>query len=416
VICVVGLGLEGTASASPRGRRLLARAEVIIGADRHLAMVDGCAADRVRWDGAPDHLGELIHASGGAVTVVLASGDPNLFGVGATLLEALGADAVDVEPSVSSLQLALARARVPAAGAALLSAHGRPLTAAAGQAAAVRRAAILTDTRHDPAAVAAALLDAGVEPAARLVVCERLGGPQERVREGTVGEPPEGPFDPLSVVVLDRLAAPGPGIGRPDEEYEHQAGQVTKAEVRAIFVAALDPGPGDVVWDVGAGSGSIAVEAGRLATQGAVYAVERLAERAEQARRNAVRSWNVEVLTGEALELLPRLPAPDAVFLGGGGEVIGQLVELCLGRLRERSSPVPGRLVAGLATLESVLEATGRLRRDGVEWRVSQVSIARGRDLGGRLGWDALNPVHVLAARVPRFTARNLRFRGDPET
>src|SRR5207237_2014241 len=156
------------------------------------------------------------------------------------------------------------------------------------------------------------------EPDARFVVCERLGGPDERVVEGTVGTPPEGPFDGLSVVVLDRAAAHGPGIGRPEEEYEHEAGQVTKAEVRAIVLAALDPGPEDVVWDVGAGSGSVAVEAGRLAARGAVYAVERRPERAEQARRNAARSWNVEVLTGEAAEVLPRLPAPDAVYLGGG--------------------------------------------------------------------------------------------------
>ena len=402
MISVVGLGLEGVASASPRGRRLLARAEVIVGADRHLAMVEGCPADRVRWDGAPDHLCELLDSHAGAAVVVLASGDPNLFGIGATLVDRLGGEAVDVEPSVSSLQLALARARVPAAGAALLSAHGRPLPTAAGQAAAFRRSAILTDGDHGPGAVAAALREAGVESAARLVVCERLGGRDERVRVGTVGRPPQAPFDRLSVVVVDRRAAPGPWVGRPEEEYEHDAGQVTKAEVRAVVLAALDPGPEDVVWDVGAGSGSVAVEAGRLAARGAVYAVERRPERAEQARRNAARSWNVEVLTGEAREVLPRLPPPDAVFLGGGGDEVGALVDLCLERLRQRSSPVPGRLVAGLATLESVLEATRALGRTGVEWRLSQVSVARGRELGGRLGWEALNPVHVLAARIAR--------------
>jgi len=190
---------------------------------------------------------------------------------------------------------------------------------------------------------------------------------------------------------------------------------VTKAEVRAMVVAALDPGPEDVVWDVGAGSGSVAIEAGRLARRGAVYAVERRPERAEQARRNAARSWNVEVLTGEALELLPTLPAPDAAFVGGGGEEIAGLIELCLVRLGERCCPVRGRLVAALATLDSALEAANVLRRAGLEWRLSQVSVARARELGGRLGWEALNPVHVLSARVPRFTPRNLRFSGDPE-
>jgi precorrin-6B C5,15-methyltransferase / cobalt-precorrin-6B C5,C15-methyltransferase len=404
VIAVVGVGLEGLPSASPRGRRLLERAEVIVGVERHLALVEACPGRRVRWSGAPDDLEPLLAAQPDARTVLLASGDPNLFGIGATLAERLGRDAVDVEPSVSSLQLALARAGVPAAEATLVSAHGRPLGAAAGLAAAAGRAAILTDAAHPPAAVAAALAEAGVEPEARLVVCERLGGPAERVREGTVAAPPPGPFDSLSVVVLDGCAAPGPGVGRPEEEYEHPGGQVTKAEVRAIVLAALDPGPRDVVWDVGAGSGSVAVEAGRLAARGAVYAVERRPERAEQARRNGARSWNLEVLVGEALEVLPGLPPPDAVFLGGGGEVVAELVALSVRRLRERASPRPGRLVAGLATLDSVLEATAALGRAGCEWRLSQVGVARARPLGGRLGWEALNPVHVLAARVPRGT------------
>ena len=144
------------------------------------------------------------------------------------------------------------------------------------------------------------------------------------------------------------------------------------------------------------------MEAGRLAPHGAVYAVERRPERAEQARRNAAWSWNIEVLTGEASELLPRLPAPDAVFLGGGGDAIGSLAELCLRRLGEHPAQIAGRLVASLATLESLAEAVASLRRAGLEWRLSQVTIARGRDLAGRLGWEALNPVQILSARVPR--------------
>ena len=402
MIGVVGLGLEGLPSASPRGRRLLSQAKVIVGAERHLAMVADCPAQRLRWDGVPSHLGELLAGHAGLPTVLLASGDPNLFGIGASLVERLGPESVDIEPSVSSIQLALARARVPVAGTALLSAHGRPLRAAAGQAAAGRRAAILTDAENDPAALAVALRLSGVEPEARLVVCERLGGDDERIREGTVAEPPGGPFDALSVVVLDRRAAPGPGLGRPEAAYEHDAGQITKSEIRAITLGALDPGPEDVVWDLGAGSGSVAVEAGRLAPRGAVYAVERRSERAEQARRNAAWSWNVEVLTGEAADLAPALPAPDAVFVGGGGGAIGNLLELCLDRLAERSSPIAGRLVANLATLESLAEAVAALRRSTLEWRVSQVTIARGRDLGGRVGWEALNPVQILSVTVPR--------------
>jgi precorrin-6B C5,15-methyltransferase / cobalt-precorrin-6B C5,C15-methyltransferase len=402
MIRVVGLGLEGLASASPRGRRLLAGARVVVGTERHLALLEGLAARRVLWHGAPADLPALLEGHESCSTVLLASGDPNLFGIGASLVERLGRGAVDVEPSVSSVQLALARAGVPVAGTAVLSAHGRPLAAAAGRAAATRRAAILTDPDHDPGSVAVALLGAGVESSARIVVCERLGGPEERVREGTVGDPPRGPFEPLSVLVLERRSAPGPGVGRLETEYVPGGGMVTKAEVRAIALAALDLGDEDVVWDVGAGSGSMAVEAGRLAAAGAVYAVERRPERAERARQNAASSWNVEVLTGEALELLPGLPAPDAVFVGGGGAEVAEIVALSLRRLAERPSPVAGRLVACLAAVESVLEAAAEMRRAGLECRLAQVSVARGRDLAGRLGWQALNPVHVLSASVPR--------------
>jgi len=401
LISVVGIGLEGIGSASPRGRRLLAQASVVVGTDRHLALAGESSAQRLCWDGSPDSLEPLLAAHASDRTVLLASGDPNLFGIGSSLIERLGPDAVDVEPSVSSLQLALARARVPGAGTALLSAHGRPLAAAAGLAASSRRAAILTDPRHDPAALAAALLELGVEENARLVVCERLGSPSERVRESSLGHCPPGPFDPLAVVVLDRRSGPGPGLGRPEAAYEH-SGQITKSEVRSISLAALDPGPDDVVWDVGAGSGSVAIEAARLACRGAVYAIERRPDRAQQARGNSARSWNVEVLVGEAVELLPRLPTPDAIFLGGGGDQIGALLQICLTRLGERSSPLPGRLVANLATLDSVVEAVAVLRLAGLSWNLSQVSVARARELAGRLNWEAQNPVHVLAVRMPR--------------
>ena len=409
MIHVVGIGLDGLAGCGPRGRRLIAGAEQIVGTARHLDLLGeaGAAGQRVHWDGSPGAIETLLAGHRDHRVVLLASGDPNLFGIGASLRRSLGAAAVDVEPGVSSLQLALARAAVPGAGTALLSAHGRPLATAAALAARERRAAILTDPGNGPQALATALAGAGVEAEARLVVCEQLGGPDERVREGTVGAPPAPPYGALAVVVLDRLASPGPGIGRPEREYEHAGGQVTKGEVRAIALAALDIASEDTVWDVGAGSGAVAIEAGRLAARGVVYAVERRSDRAEQARRNAASSWNVEVICGDAGAVLPGLPDPDAVFLGGGGSATGALVDTAAERLGQRQSPLPGRLVANLATLESVMEVTQALRRRGLAWAVSQISVARGRDLGGRLGWEALNPVHIVRAEVPRAMVRS---------
>jgi precorrin-6Y C5,15-methyltransferase (decarboxylating) len=398
-LAVVGVGLDGT---SARGRRLLERAEAIVGARRHLELA-GAGGRAVAWDGLLPDLDTILAGRDGSRTVLLATGDPNLYGIGASLIARHGHDAVDVEPAVSSLQLALARAGVPAAGTALLSCHGRPLAAAIGPARAARRAAILTDPRNHPGVVAEALAAAGVEGRARLIVAERLGG-DELVRCGTVAEPPAPPYDPLSVVVVEREAAAGPGLGSDESRYEHEAGQVTKAEVRAIAVAALDPARDDVVWDLGAGSGSVAIEAGRLADRGAVYAVERAPDRAAMLRRNLARhaSWNVEAVEAEALAAIAELPAPDAVFVGGGAGHLTALIEASIAAVRRRRSAVPGRLVANLATMESVLEAAGACRRPGIDWRLSQVQVARGRQLAGRLGWEALNPVHVLAARVSR--------------
>lgn len=402
-LAVVGIGLEGLPLMSPRARRLLEDAECVVGSRRHLklAAIDSRALE---WDGSMPALEAALAGRDASRTVLLASGDPNLFGVGSTLLGRFGADQIDIEPAVSSLQLALARAGVPMVGTALLSCHGRPLVAAVGPALAARRFAILTDPTNHPGAVVAALMEAGIEPCARLVVAERLGDEEEVVRSGTLDSPPPPPYDPLAVVVVECEAASGPRLGADESEYEHDAGQVTKAEVRAFAIAALDPARDDVIWDIGAGSGSVAIEAARMADRGAVYAVERDHTRVEMLRRNLARhcSWNVEAVEGEAGRVLAQLPAPDAVFIGGGGLEIGLLVTASAAAIRRRHVAVPGRLVANLTTIESTQEAIAACRAAGVQWRLSQVQVSRARDLAGRLGWVALNPVHVLAAKVKR--------------
>jgi precorrin-6Y C5,15-methyltransferase (decarboxylating) len=402
-LAVVGIGLDGVSGMSPRGRRLLEAAESVVGCRRHLEL-SNAGSRAVEWNGAIADLEIALAGRDGSRTVLLASGDPNLYGVGSTLLRRYGAGCVDVEPAVSSLQLALARAGIPMAGTSLLSCHGRPLAAAVGPALAARRIAILTDPDNHPGVVASALIESGVEPRARLVVAERLGAGDELIRSGTVGAPPPPPHDPLAVVVVERRAASGPRIGLDESEYEHDAGQVTKAEVRAITIAALDTARDDVVWDVGAGSGSVAIEAARLAERGAVYAVERDRTRAETLRRNLARhsSWNVEVLEADACSVMTRLPSPDAVFIGGGGADVEALVSGSIAAVRRRHAEVPGRLVANLATVESTQEAVAACRAAGIEWRLSQVQVSRARDLAGRLGWEALNPVHVLTAKVDR--------------
>lgn len=401
---VVGVGLEGPAGMSPRGRRLLHAASTVVGSERQLTLVDAAADTRaIVWSGRLADLLVRLTGLSGETTVLLASGDPNLFGVGATLATRFGASSVDIEPAVSSVQLALARAGVPIESTALLSVVGRQLTAL-GPARFARRIAVLVDRDNTPEAVAQWLLRNGFERDANAVVAERLGGADECVRHGSLGALPPGPHDPLSVLVVERPAAEGPGIGYDEARYEHRDGQVTKAEVRAVTLAALDVAADDVVWDIGAGCGSVAIEAARLARSGAVYAVERDTDQVALLRINVAAhgSWNVEVVEGEALDVCDSLPDPDAVFIGGGGRDLPDIIQRAIAALRRRRAVSPGRLVANLATLESVVAATEILPAAGLSWRVSQLQVARGRDVGGRLGFAALNPVFVVSAEVPR--------------
>jgi precorrin-6Y C5,15-methyltransferase (decarboxylating) len=372
---------------------------LVVGHRRHLelAAVNG---EAVEWDGSLGSLDGLLEGYGEGEAVLLASGDPDLFGLGSSLLVQLGAEAVDVEPAVSSFQLALARAGVPVAGTALLTVHGRPLAAAVGPALGARRSAILTDLHNHPGVVIAALREAGMESSARVVVAELLGGPEERIREGTLADPPERPFDALAVLVVDRQGSRGDGWGRPESEYGIDGDMVTKGEVRAIALAALDPASEDVIWDLGSASGSVAIEAGRRAIRGAVYAVERRSDRFQALQSNLSRhgSWNVEAILADAGQAMGGLPPPDAVFLGCGP----QLMAAAVVSIRRRAAPIRGRLVANLASLESVIEALTLCRSLGLEPRICQVQVSRGRDLGGRLGWEALNPVHILSVEVGR--------------
>ncbi len=401
---VVGVGLAGRAGMSPRGRLLLDRAEVVVGSPRQLEQVGTAAHQRrVLWHGKlPELIGQLDGLAADR-SVLLASGDPNMYGIGASLVARFGSATVDMEPAVSSLQLALARAGLPFVSTALLSVVGRPLNAL-GPARFARRAAILTDEQNDPAAAARFLIDLGLEPEAQAFIAERLGAEDERIRVGELGSLPSAPYDPLTVLVVQRQAACGPSSGQDESLYAHRRGQVTKAEVRAVALAGLDISPEDVVWDVGAGCGSVTVEAARLAAAGSVYAVERERTQIELLQQNLASqgSWNVAVSEGDALAVMPSLPVPDAVFVGGGGRDLAPILQLGITALRRRRAAVPGRVVATFATLEAVSDAYHVCLAEGLRLRISQVQVARAREVGGRLALAALNPVFVLVAQVSR--------------
>jgi precorrin-6Y C5,15-methyltransferase (decarboxylating) len=340
-------------------------------------------------------------ADRGRRVAVLASGDPLFFGIGPWLTRRLGRERVRVYPGIGSVQLAFARLGESWHDATVLSAHGRPLRPVVERALASSKLAVLLDQEHTAAVVARAFIDAGMEPHAAAWVMQRLGGPAERVVSGALGDVLDTECDPLSVLVVlrdpARVRGPAPRLGLPDTMYARARGQITKAEVRAVSLARLAPRAGDTVWDVGAGSGSVTIEAAGLCRPGTVYAVERRPEQqacvVENVRRFGVA--NARLVEGEAPETLSSLPDPDAVFVGGSGGRLTAILGACLERLRPG-----GRLVANLATLEALHEATRCLAERGLSGELAQVSVARGTTVAGRTRLAALNPVFVLSTRV----------------
>lgn len=390
---------------SAAARVAIAGAQLLVGGERHQAFFPDHPADRVMIRSDMDSLAcQLARAAdGGQRVVVLASGDPLFFGIGSSLARRLGPGRIRVIPSVSAVQLAFARIGEGWEDATVLSAHGRPLAPVVQQALGSARLAILGDDEHTPATMARALLDAGMEPGARAWVLERLGGPAERVRAGTLAEVPTWVAHPLSVLVVLRdpavVRGVPPRLGLLDEVFSHQRGQITKAEVRAVSLARLAPRPGDLVWDVGAGSGSVSIEVADLCRPGRVFAIERQPDQRTCITENIDRfgADNVVVVPGEAPTVLADLPNPDAVFVGGSGGQLREILALSLSRLM-----AGGRLVLNLATLESLSEATACLAEHGRAYDLTQISVARGVGIGTATRLAALNPVFVLSTRVTR--------------
>jgi precorrin-6Y C5,15-methyltransferase (decarboxylating) len=403
VVVVVGIPPAGIEAVDPRGRAAIDTATLLCGAQRHLDEVPPHGEERMVIGDVEACIERLRQRGPKEQAVVLATGDPLCFGIGATLVRRLGRAHVTIVPAVSSIQAAFARAGVPWDDARILSAHGRELAPVVPHALDARASAILCGPDATPDRVARALLDGGMEDC-RCVVAEQLGGPVERVVDATLSAVARGSFDPLSVVVLDRdpaavrVAAPG-DFGRPESSYAHAGGMITRAEVRAVGLSLLRPGGATVIWDVGAGSGSIGIEAAGLAPGARVYAVERDEEQLVHLRANAAsRSDAVEVVAGSAPEALAGLPDPDRVVIGGHGGRLGEII----GVVRQRMRP-GGRVVAHFATLDGVIVARSAL--GGWSPQVVALNVARGVDVPGErtsLRLRAEDPVFLLHAEAPR--------------
>jgi precorrin-6B C5,15-methyltransferase / cobalt-precorrin-6B C5,C15-methyltransferase len=393
-VTVVGVGADGWDGLSPAARRAVEGADVLRGSARQLALVPApVTADRVPWPSplAPA-VAQLPAAHPGRRVVVLASGDPMLSGIGTSLVRAFGPAAVQVVPHPSSVSLACARLGWAVESAQVVSVVGRPLSLVVPHATPGRRLLVLGSDAASPAELARLLAGAGYG-ASRLTALAQLGGPDERRFTGRACDWPHAQTDPLVLTAVEVAADPGtvplpPVPGLPDDAYAHD-GQLTKRDVRAVTLARLAPLPGQLLWDVGAGAGSIGIEWMRVHPSSRAVAVESRPERARRIAANADRLGvpGLQVVEGAAPDALAGLPQPDAVFVGGGATVAG-LVEACWTALRPG-----GRLVVNAVTLESEALLAGWHGRCGGS--LTRLSVAQAAPVGGFTGWRPAMPVTI---------------------
>ena len=396
-VTVVGIGADGWDGLSPVARRAIEGAEVLRGSSRQLSLVpDGVAAERVPWP-SPMALAvrELPGAHPGRRVVVLASGDPMYSGIGTTLVRWFGAAAVDVVPHPSSVTWACSRMGWSVEETTVVSVVWKPVELLAAQVSPGRRLLVLGADGSTPAEVARRLTEWGYG-ASRLTALSQLGGPGEQRSTGTAATWPHAQTDPLTITAVEAVADPGtvplssvPGL--PDDAYRTD-GQLTKRDVRAVTLSRLAPLPGQLLWDVGAGAGSIGIEWMRVHPSCRAVAVESDPDRAHRIGQNAARLGvpGLQVVRGRAPEALGGLPAPGAVFVGGGATVPGVL-ENCWDALTPG-----GRLVVNAVTVES--EAVLARWRERVGGSLTRLQVAHAAPVGGFTGWKPAMPVTIWSA------------------
>jgi len=404
-IYIVGIGDDGLDGVTAAARELIECAELLIGAAHTLEVIPPSRAERLVVLDNLDEAVARISASSGRRIAVLASGDPLFYGVARYLCAKLGKHRFEVVPHVSSMQLAFARVKESWEEAYLTDLASRPLERVLEKIRVAEKVGLFTTDATGPSVVAQALLDRRIDYFSAYV-CENLGSPDERVTQGELADFIEHEFAPLNVMILVRKPEapdrPTEAMGRRlfgnrDEAFlqsKPKYGLLTPAEVRAIALSELDLGPVSVVWDIGAGSGSVAVEAARIAAGGTTYAVEMDVDDHALILANVERFGvaNVVPILGRAPDAWAGLPDPDAIFVGGSGREISRLVHLAFERLKPG-----GRLVANVGSIENLAEVHDTLHRLGPDVHVWMINIARGTYQLERVRFDALNPTFLLS-------------------
>lgn len=412
-LSIIGIGDDGLNAASAAVRERLAAAEVLLGDDRALALLGETAkGQRVPISGDLEELATRVEAIGDKAAALVVFGDPMFYGLARFLFDRFGKDRFEVLPHVSSMQLAFARVMESWDEAYLTDLATHPLPAVVEKIRTAQKVGLFTNPETGPADVAKAMLDRQIDYFTAYV-CENLGARDERVTRTELADIAASEYRSLNVMILirqpDAPDRPRDAVGRrlfgnPDDAFlqaKPAQGLVTPAEVRSIALAQMDIGPASLVWDVGAGTGSVSVEAAQLAREGAVYAVEMDPEDHGLIQANCDRFGvaNVIPVLGKAPEAFNNLPDPDCVFVAGAGREVTRLAVESFARLRPG-----GRLVVNLISIDHIAQAREALTeastKAGHEPNINvwMANIARGADQLERLSFEPLKPNFLMAA------------------
>jgi len=397
-IYVIGVGVEGEEGFSQKVLDLIGQAELLMGSASQLELFqDSTAEKRVIGETLGEYVEELKKTN--RRVVILASGDPLFFGIGRDLLRNLPEERLQFVPNVSFVQYAFAKIKEPWDDAVFVPTQGRLVKKVVDRIVANDKAAVLTGESITPKAIAAELIERGRD-GFRAFLCENLGTSQERIVDTSVRGLLETPAAALNVLILIKeYEASGEGyiptLGIPDEEFAGVKKQMTREEIRVITLAKLKLRHDMTLWDIGAGSGSISIEADHLLPNGRIFAIERnpqyLGFMKENLKKFNVR--NVVPINGEAPRCLEDLPDPDRVFIGGSG---GNLWEILQG-VDARLSP-SGRIVLNATTLDTLTASTEYFDNAGYQMEVTVVNIARTRPFTDYKMFEAYDPVYVIVA------------------
>ncbi|RAL26291.1 precorrin-6y C5,15-methyltransferase (decarboxylating) subunit CbiE [Thermoflavimicrobium daqui] len=395
---VIGMGDDGQNGLFPSYRKWIERADVLVGGKRLLDFFPTFTGKRIVIQGGFKSVLEKVQeASKEQDVVILASGDPLFYGIASFIIHKLGKERVEVHPHLSSLQLAFSRMGESWQQARIESVHGRPLQGLVQRIDGQDKVAILTDQTNSPSAIAKYLLEFGMTEY-QAFVAENLGSLEERCTWWELPDLVDASFSPLNVVILkrksDSVYHPW-SLGIADQEFAQrrpEKGLITKKEVRVVSLAEMKIKENSIIWDIGAGSGSVSVEATKLAPRGQVFAIEKNAQDMENIHANRIKfRTDFTAIHAKAPQGLSELPDPDAVFIGGSGGELRELLQICCTRLKQ-----DGRIVVNAATIETLSVTMETLKEEGLHTRVTLLQTARSKPILNLTRFEGLNPIYMI--------------------